>query len=260
MTDAAERRALILQAADRLLRHYGPHKTTVADVAREAGVGVGTVYLEFQSKDAIVEELSRSRHRIVLASMRAAANAVGRTYPERLSDVFDARLEAYTAIVEEGTHACDLVHCASAAGKAAPLGAAAIPGVKQALQSFWEQELALVTDVIQRGVALGELVARDPEATARALLKAYAAFAPPWIAGRDRAGDPAGDRGDARSGALRCGDARGAAAESAADAAAAEGAGEERSGEGGTREEDGAPALSRPGRPRSPERGTLTEL
>ncbi|APR77781.1 Hypothetical protein A7982_03128 [Minicystis rosea] len=188
MTEAAERRALILQAADRLLRHYGPHKTTVADVAREAGVGVGTVYLEFPSKDAIVEELSRSRHRIVLASMRAAVNAADCTFRERLSTAFDARLEAYTAIVEEGVHACDLVHCAVGAAKAAPGSAAppAIPGVKSALQSFWEEEIALVTDVLRRGAAAGELAVRDPEATARAVLRAYAGFSPPWITGRDR--------------------------------------------------------------------------
>src|SRR3954470_12265580 len=71
MNEAAHRREQILKAADRLLRHYGPHKTTVADVAREAGVGVGSVYLDFPSKDALVEELSRSRYRAVLDAMRA---------------------------------------------------------------------------------------------------------------------------------------------------------------------------------------------
>lgn len=182
MSEAARRRELILQAADRLLRHYGPHKTTVADVAREAGVGVGSVYLEFPSKDAIVEALSRSRHEAVLAAMRAAATAPKRTFRERLAGAFDARLDAYLAIAGEGAHACDLVHCASAVQP----GAAAIAGVKQAMASFWEEELALVCDVLRRGVEKGELTAAEPEATARALLRAYAGFAPPWVAGRDR--------------------------------------------------------------------------
>lgn len=182
MSEAARRRELILQAADRLLRHYGPHKTTVADVAREAGVGVGSVYLEFSSKDAIVEELSRARHRAVLAAMRAAATAPKRAFREQLAGAFDARLEAYLAIAGEGAHACDLVHCASSA----QAGAAAIPGVKQAMTSFWEEELALVADVLRRGVEAGEACAPEPEATARALLRAYASFAPPWLAGRDR--------------------------------------------------------------------------
>jgi hypothetical protein len=57
-TAEAERRQTILAAAERLLRHYGPGKTTIAEIAREADVGVGTVYLEFSSKDAILEALS----------------------------------------------------------------------------------------------------------------------------------------------------------------------------------------------------------
>jgi AcrR family transcriptional regulator len=183
MNDDAQRREIILAAALRLLRHYGPHKTTVADVAREAGVGVGTVYLEFPSKDALVEELSRARGRAILAAMRAAAEAPRKTFRARLSGAFDARLQAYVAIAAEGTHACDLVHCPSSAGA---VGAPVIPGVKTALSRFWEEELGLVADLLHAGVAAGELCAPDPRASARALLHAYAGFAPPWVHQRPR--------------------------------------------------------------------------
>ena len=71
----ADRRVLILQAAERLLGHYGLQKTTVADIAREAKIGVGTVYLEFNSKDAIISELSDAKYRHVLRAMRRAARA-----------------------------------------------------------------------------------------------------------------------------------------------------------------------------------------
>lgn len=167
------RRALILEAADRLLRHYGAQKTTVSDVAREAGVGVGSVYLEFPSKDAIVEELSRSRHREVLDAMRAAAGAVKKPWSERLTRALDARLEAFYALVDGGTHACDLVHCVSAA-------------VKTAQVSFHQAELALLADVLRRGAEAGELDAADPEAVAGTILRAYVGFSLPWITSRDR--------------------------------------------------------------------------
>ena len=172
---------MILEVADKLLRHYGPHKTTVADVAREAGVGVGTVYLEFPSKDSIVEELARSRHHKILEAMRAAAAAPRRTHRERLSGAFEARLEAYLAIADEGAHACDLVHCS---GKGADPSAQA--GVRAALAGYHDEERGLVADVLRRGVTAGELDVKDPEATARALLRAYASFGPPWVATRDR--------------------------------------------------------------------------
>ena len=173
MTEPA-RRAQILEAADRLLRHYGAEKTTVSDVAREAGVGVGSVYLEFPSKDAIVEELSRSRHREVLDAMRAAASAGRKPYSERLIRAFDARLEAFFALVDAGTHACDLVHCVSAA-------------VKTAQVSFHHAQLALVADLLRRGAEAGELDAADPEAVASTVLRAYVSFSLPLIVGRDRA-------------------------------------------------------------------------
>ena len=40
----------ILDAADRLLGRFGYRKMTIDDLAREAGIGKGTVYLSFRSK------------------------------------------------------------------------------------------------------------------------------------------------------------------------------------------------------------------
>jgi AcrR family transcriptional regulator len=172
VNDDPRRRSLILAVADRLLRHYGPQKTTVADVAREAGVGVGTVYLEFPSKDVLVEEISRARHGAVLDAMRAAVAAEGRTAAERLVGALDARLDALLALAAEGAHACELIHCVSVA-------------VKTAQASYHEQELALVVDLLRRGAAAGELELEDAELCGRTILRAYATFTTPWLAGKD---------------------------------------------------------------------------
>ena len=56
-----DRRCRILAAAARLLADGGVNRTTIAGIAREAGVAVGSVYLEFQSKDDIIEALSLGR-------------------------------------------------------------------------------------------------------------------------------------------------------------------------------------------------------
>ena len=54
-TAALEDRAeLILDAADRLLARYGYRKMTIDDLAKEAGIGKGTVYLHFASKEDVV--------------------------------------------------------------------------------------------------------------------------------------------------------------------------------------------------------------
>ena len=55
--DPKVRRTRLLDAAADLFVRLGFDKTTVADVAREAGVGKGSVYLHFDSKEALLEAL-----------------------------------------------------------------------------------------------------------------------------------------------------------------------------------------------------------
>src|SRR6266478_8514838 len=43
----------ILDAADHLMARYGYRKMTVDDLAREAGIGKGTVYLSFPGKSDV---------------------------------------------------------------------------------------------------------------------------------------------------------------------------------------------------------------
>src|SRR5688500_3937907 len=103
----SQRREVILEAASRLFRHYGPFKTTVADIAREARVGVGSVYLEFRSKDAILAALSWIRHAHVLAAVEDAWGD-GRPGARRLELALQARFEAFLGCAHDGAHGVDL--------------------------------------------------------------------------------------------------------------------------------------------------------
>jgi TetR/AcrR family fatty acid metabolism transcriptional regulator len=47
-------RDLILDATDRLLARYGYRKMTMEDLAQEVGIGKGTIYLHFPSKEDVV--------------------------------------------------------------------------------------------------------------------------------------------------------------------------------------------------------------
>src|SRR5215813_7199669 len=44
---------LILDAADRLMARYGYRKMTMDDLAQEVGIGKGTIYLHFPSKEEV---------------------------------------------------------------------------------------------------------------------------------------------------------------------------------------------------------------
>lgn len=56
-SDNLEREQRILDVAADLFAHYGYDKTPVSDIARQAGVSQGTIYLHFSSKDELFEEL-----------------------------------------------------------------------------------------------------------------------------------------------------------------------------------------------------------
>ncbi len=59
MSDYEARRQRILDAAAELIIRLGYDKTTVGDIAEEAGLGRGLVYLIFRSKEEIFEALIR---------------------------------------------------------------------------------------------------------------------------------------------------------------------------------------------------------
>ena len=167
MDDLADRRKLILAAAEKLLEHYGVSKTTVADIAREAAIGVGTVYLEFGSKNDIIKHIASARHAEILGRLRAAAEGEG-SFSERLVALLDTRVETFVRYARCGTHAMDLVHC-----RCRP--------VEVSWDEYVRSEHALVEDLIHRAVTDGEFDVVDAGRTARAILKAYVSFAPPWV-------------------------------------------------------------------------------
>jgi len=162
------RRHAILEAAQRLLRLYGPAKTTMAEIAREAAIGVGSLYLEFASKDAIVEELSSGTHHAVLSEMRAAAAPGRADFAQRFRSVMNARFESMLRLAEAGTHAPDLFHCGR-------------PAVQTAHARFEAAERELLASLFRDAVNAREFHIGDPDLAARTVLRAYASFAPPWV-------------------------------------------------------------------------------
>jgi AcrR family transcriptional regulator len=71
------RRQRILDAAGKLFERYGFGKTTVADIAREAGIGKGSVYLEFPGKEDVFLALVEEHEREILAEVRRVAARSG---------------------------------------------------------------------------------------------------------------------------------------------------------------------------------------
>ena len=65
----------ILDAAERLLAHYGYGKMTMSDLAEEAGIGVGTIYLHFSGKAEVAFAVFERSNRRVVEQLEAEARA-----------------------------------------------------------------------------------------------------------------------------------------------------------------------------------------
>jgi len=72
--DARRNRERILEAARELFAR-APHDVQMEEIARQAGVGVGTIYRHFPDKEALMGELVRERFVLFNESMRAALDA-----------------------------------------------------------------------------------------------------------------------------------------------------------------------------------------
>src|SRR5918997_3320573 len=71
---ASERRARILDAAERCFVRAGFHRTTMQDVAAEAGMSPGNLYRYFRSKDMIVVGLAERDRAPMAAEFSALEN------------------------------------------------------------------------------------------------------------------------------------------------------------------------------------------
>jgi AcrR family transcriptional regulator len=88
--DAARNRAKVLEAADQVFAAKGPGVST-EEIAQAAGVGIGTVFRHFPTKEALLEAVFVARLEDLAGSLRAAADAPdpGRAFEEQVRRIVD---------------------------------------------------------------------------------------------------------------------------------------------------------------------------
>src|SRR5215212_8952459 len=102
--DRAAKRDRILDAAERVFAQRGFFAAKVADIAREAGVADGTIYLYFKNKDDLLISLFESRMERV---NQILADAIaGATRPR---DQLDAFVRAYLALIADQPTAAEVL-------------------------------------------------------------------------------------------------------------------------------------------------------
>jgi AcrR family transcriptional regulator len=153
-------RESILDATDRLLARFGYRKMTVEDIAAEAGIGKGTIYLHFNSKeevvlshvDRIVDRL-KQQHLAVIARSKITA-------PERIRQMLLARVLFRFDSIQHYTQSLN------------DLLAALRPGLLARRARYFEEEAQIFAEVLAEGRLSGEFEIPNEMAAARALLEA----------------------------------------------------------------------------------------
>jgi TetR/AcrR family transcriptional regulator, regulator of autoinduction and epiphytic fitness len=102
------RRVAIVDAALKLFGQYGYRRTSIDDIAREAEIAKGTVYLSFKSKEEIFRALCESLIERMESAVTAARATRG-TIDERLVAVLEAKFGFLFETVYRSAHAAELM-------------------------------------------------------------------------------------------------------------------------------------------------------
>jgi len=162
----------ILDSTERLLARFGYRKMTVEDIAVEAGIGKGTIYLHFNSKeelvlshvDRLVDRL-KDRLRKIANSHEPAAERVRLMLLTRVLFRFDS-IQYYTQSLND-------------------LLAALRPGLLARRARYFEEEAQIFAAVLNEGAQSGEFSFDNAHTTAHALLQATNGLLPYSLSTRE---------------------------------------------------------------------------
>jgi AcrR family transcriptional regulator len=160
-----DKRQRILEAARKRFRHYGVRKTTMQEIARDAGVAVGTLYLYFKDKDDLLvagtqEYVTRHRRRAeaILTSRASAADKLRRYVLDRFR-------------ASQATHA-------GGPRRAAELHREVLRVRPERRLEEGRMMAGYFARILRLGMETGELYTDDPERDARVLLLSLAFLFP----------------------------------------------------------------------------------
>lgn len=160
-----EVREAILDATDSLLSRYGYKKMTIDDLAREVGIGKGSVYLHFTSKEEIVLSHVDRIIEQLKGKLSAIANADEKP-EERLRKMLETRVLHRFESVQHYTQSLN------------DLLAAIRPSFLARRETYFTQEARIFAGVIADGQKSGDFAAGDASEIAESLILATNSLLP----------------------------------------------------------------------------------
>lgn len=173
-TGSGGKRTRILDAAESVFAQRGFYNARVAEIAREAGVADGTIYLYFKSKDDLLISLFESRMESVTGELEAAIPAGGSS-----STKLRAFIGAYMQLIRDKPLIAEVLTVELRQSS---------KFMKQYSNRRFGEFLKLLAGLIGEGQRCGELEAEvPPPIAARAIFGMIDELALAWLlGGRDK--------------------------------------------------------------------------
>lgn len=158
-------RDAILDATDRLLARYGYKKMTIDDLAKEVGIGKGSVYLHFESK----EEIALSHIDRIIERLKASLDATARSRSSPEKKLRKMLIDRVMLRFDSVQHYSQSLN---------ELLAQLRPRLLERRKRYFEEEAAIFARVIIEGKAAGIFKTKDALEAGRTMLDATNALLP----------------------------------------------------------------------------------
>jgi len=161
----------IIEAAVRVFARKGYYNSRVSDIAREAGIAAGTIYLYFKTKDDILVTLFRDKMTEFVDAMRKAIA----TEPDAASKV-RRLVSLHFRLLEEDPHLAEVLQVELRQGQKFFRGASG-----QEIAAYF----ALIGSVLEEGVAEGQFrLNGSVKVATKMLFGAMDQMATSWVLGK----------------------------------------------------------------------------
>ncbi|HEY9622617.1 MAG TPA: TetR family transcriptional regulator [Crinalium sp.] len=166
MNDSALTPERILDAAEDVLRRYGPAKATVVDVARFLEVSHGTIYRHFPSKAALRDAVAERWLHRVSAPLMAIANESGNESGDIAERLYRWLQQLITLKRQKVLDDPELFATYAAIAEEA----------RDVVKAHVDELIGQLARIIDRGIANHEFKVLDAESTAKAVFNATVRF------------------------------------------------------------------------------------
>ena len=164
----------ILQAAQERLWHFGYKKTTIDEIAADAGIGKGTIYLHFNSKEEIALAIVTQFKTCSIVQERAVAGDQSQPILQRLKEVLLIPILASHERCSQSPAALEMATTIR-------------PNIQAHLKPLMQEEIKIIAQLLEEGNAQGVFHVEDVRRTAQTLHNMSAGFWPPFscVSGSD---------------------------------------------------------------------------